>query len=368
MSCHALLQQEGQKEGGAGVTPARFFFRSLPFPFRAHLLPALAALCVFTTPPAHAHHGQEFLLLQDAVAPDPLEGILHGSYEWARIGSRNGYGLETGLFFGIAPRVALGASVEFSDGGDGWRYDSVAPFVHFQLTPSEWRVRVAVQAGYAFVEKDEPAAARRALSKATKDRKEGNDAAAAAGGATNPPTEIDPPEVGGDPDLGPDAPSPSPRPRAPRHAGHVAQPTPAAAASSSSSSDEGENADVADASTAPTSTYRGLFPEENHWFGRLIIEADLTARDKFIFNLIGVSPEHGKPAWGYAAGVQHRFSHAWAAGLEALGDFGQADEHEMVVGAYWSPLHHATFKLGAGFGFTDASPDFSVRVGLVWRF
>jgi hypothetical protein len=100
----------------------------------------------------------------------------------------------------------------------------------------------------------------------------------------------------------------------------------------------------------------------------MIVEADLTSKDKIIFNLIGLWPEGSKPAWGYACGVRHSFSHTWATGLEAIGDFGEANEHELVLGGYCSPNHHLALKIGAGLGLTSSSPDFSVRTGVVWRF
>lgn len=315
---------------------------------------------------AVAHHGQDFLLLQDAFVPEPWHGSMFGSYEWSRVSNRNGYGLETGLMLGVAPHVALGASVEFSDSGGGWHYDSVAPFLHINLIPPEWRVQVALQAGYAFVEEDEPAPALRRSSKRASSspaRKE----------STSEPTspELTDPVPPQDPgDYNPDDPgtyNPDAPRRTPRHAGHAPAPSSPSSSSSLDRSSDDREVDATATGTA-LSAYRGLYPSQNHWFGRLIIEADVTQQDKFLFNLLWVSPQHGPPAWGYAAGWQHRFSHEWAVGLEAIGDFGMEDEHEMVAGVYWSPWHHGTFKLGLGWGLTEESPDFSVRAGLVWRF
>jgi hypothetical protein len=106
----------------------------------------------------------------------------------------------------------------------------------------------------------------------------------------------------------------------------------------------------------------------NHAFARLIMEADLSAADKVLCNFIAVVPETGKPAWGYAAGYRHSFSHSFALGMEGIGDFSPDGMHELMGGAYWSPGHRTLIRAGVGFGLTRESPDFTLRAGLVWRF
>ena len=190
---------------------------------------------------------------------------------------------------------------------------------------------------------------------------------------------IDPDPVPCGPEFGPDAPpcpdpaattpgrklrhaiAPPPAP-APTPTSGKSQSTPKKSTSSSTSSSSSET-------TSTTDSYDGIHRHhENHAFARMIVEADLTSKDKIIFNLIGLWPEGSKPAWGYACGVRHSFSHMWATGLEAIGDFGEANEHELVLGGYCSPNHHLALKIGAGMGLTSSSPDFSVRTGVIWRF
>jgi hypothetical protein len=203
------------------------------------------------------------------------------------------------------------------------------------------------------------------------------------------PLPAAPPVVDPDPDpdppcgpaYGPDAP-PCPAPvapalapaRRPRHAGHTPDPSVPSPAptpqpdSSGPSTKTPAPSRVHHRADSPPA-YDGIHRHgEDHAFARVIIEADLTPADKVIFNLLALWPESGKPAWGYAAGYRHVFSHAFAAGVEAIGDFGDANEHELVLGGYVSPTHHLTFKLGAGMGLTATSPDFSLRTGVVWRF
>jgi hypothetical protein len=54
--------------------------------------------------------------------------------------------------------------------------------------------------------------------------------------------------------------------------------------------------------------------------------------------------------------------------MEGIGDFSPDGMHELMAGAYWSPGHRTLIRVGAGFGLTRESPDFTLRAGLVWRF
>ena len=107
---------------------------------------------------------------------------------------------------------------------------------------------------------------------------------------------------------------------------------------------------------------------ENFFTARLVLETSLSEVDTIVLNLINVTPENGNAVWGYATGYRHSFSHALSVGIEGMGDFGEANEHELILGAYFSPTHSFTFKLGVGHGLTSSSPDFSLRGGMLWRF
>lgn len=339
----------------------------------------LSAAIAGSFPCAQAHHGQEFLVVQDAAVPSLWTGVAFGSLEWSKDGDDNTFSTEPGVMVGIAPRVAIGGTVGFTDENGSWAFESVAPTMQIQLTPSDWRVRVSVVAGYHFAYSSTESTASPPATSTTS-------TAPTPTAAVQPPAptdngSIDPDPVPCGPEFGPDAP-PCPDPAATtpgrklRHAIHSppapappptsgkSQSTPKKSTSSSTSTSSSSSE-----TTSTTDSYDGIHRHhENHVFARMIVEADLTSKDKIIFNLIGLWPEGSKPAWGYACGVRHSFSHMWATGLEAIGDFGEANEHELVLGGYCSPNHHLALKIGAGMGLTSSSPDFSVRTGVVWRF
>lgn len=333
-------------------------------------------------PPAMAHHGQEFLVVQDSSVPSMWSGTVFGGLEWSRAGNDDEISVEPGFLLGVGPRFAVGSTMGFSGAPDDWGYESIAPFVQVDLTPPRWPVRVAVIAGHHFadgsrdetIEIDAPTVSTVATSSA----RPIPEVRVAPAPTPPPPPDPDPP-CG--PEFGPDAPpcpeptNPAPTPRRKlRHAGHVpgpvdAAPAPAPPTTSNSSSTTPAASPRPSKGSNPTPPYDGIHRHgEDHTFGRLVVEADLTPADKLIFNLIAIWPDDGKPAWGYAAGFRHSFSHALAAGVEAIGDFGDANEHELILGGYFSPNHQITFKWGAGLGLTDPSPDFSLRTGAVWRF
>jgi hypothetical protein len=343
----------------------------------------LSAAIVGSVPCAQAHHGQEFLVVQDAAVPSLWTGVAFGSLEWSKDGDDNTFSTEPGLMVGIAPRVAIGGTVGFTDESGSWAFESVAPTMQIQLTPSDWRVRVSVVAGYHFAY----SSADSVDSPPTRTSTASTAPPPTAPAAVQPPVptdngSIDPDPVPCGPEFGPDAPPcpdpatttpgrklrhampPPPAPAAPAPSSEKSQSTPKKSGSSSTSSSTSSSE-----TTSTTDSYDGIHRHhENHAFARMIVEADLTSKDKIIFNLIGLWPEGSKPAWGYACGVRHSFSHTWATGLEAIGDFGEANEHELVLGGYCSPNHHLALKIGAGMGLTSSSPDFSVRTGVVWRF
>ena len=316
-----------------------------------------------------AHHGQEFLVAQDASVPSLWSGTLFGNIEWSKDGSQDGWETESGFLVGVAPRIAAGAAVGFADGSGRWDYESVAPFVQIQLTPPQWHVRVAVIAGYHFadgsagvspssvLEITDAAAPRAATTTTTRTV------------TTTPEPEPETPVQCG-PDYGPDAPPcalDNDRP-SPRHVGHTPA-TSTTVVQTKTTTGKNGTTEVKRQKPTPAPAYDGIHRhDEDHFFSRLVIEADLTSSDKFIFNLIALCPENGKPAWGYAAGLRHAFNHDWAIGAEAIGDFGDANEHELVLGGYFSPIHTTAIKLGAGLGLTEASPDFSLRAGVILRF
>jgi hypothetical protein len=341
---------------------------------RAALLSAPLAL---TAPTASAHHGQEFLVVLDSSVPSMWTGTVFGGIEWSRDGRLDEFSTEPGFLLGLGSRLAAGATLGFSGTENDWGYESISPFLQVQITPPTWPVRIALMAGYHFADSgaEDPAiTTSRRIPRPPAPQKTTPRPPAPP---PDPPVDPDPP-CG--PEYGPDAPPcpettppPSATPgRKLRHAGHPAPSPPPAPAPPSPAAPAAPSAPPRPAPPPETATpepYDGIHRHgENHAFARLIIEADLTRSDKLIFNLIGLWPEEGHTAWGYAAGYQHRFSHTFATGLEAIGDFGDANEHELIAAGYFSPTHSISVKLGAGIGLTEASPDVSLRTGIVWRF
>ena len=241
--------------------------------------------------------------------PTPFHGVVTGGMGWASRTGADDFELETGAFTGLAPRLGFGANLKGGDHGHGWNVAAVAPHFQVQLTPpsASWPVRVALLAGYELA--------------VTKERVEHHGS------------------------HGSDV-----------HEDH---------------DDSGHDHGLSDAATADDlfHGHAGIHRHgENHFFGRLIIESDLTSADKVLVNVIAVVPERGSAAWGYAAGYRHAFHHALALGVEAIGDFGDGDEHEILAAAYVEPVDSWLLRLGAGFGLSDNAPDFSLRAGVVWRF
>lgn len=268
-----------------------------------HSLSSLAlaiALAACGAPHAHAHHGQDFILLEDWHLPAPGSGYLMTNLDWEKYSGRDEYALAPSLMLGIAPRMALSVDVDYREESDDWRYNSVLPAAHFQITgpDTELPFRVALNVGYQFVD--------------------------GAGAATDADSHGD--EHRGEHHDGPAVTSE-------RH--------------SHSSSVHNHDSDAL--------------------ISRLIVEGDF-GDTKAIFNLIALAGDGGGANWGYAAGVRHKVIDHVAVGIEALGDFESDGWHELVGGVYCEPVHSITLKLGAGFGLTEATPDFTLRTGFVWRF
>ncbi|MBX7207015.1 MAG: hypothetical protein K1X78_01780 [Verrucomicrobiaceae bacterium] len=278
----------------------------IAFSFTRHL--ALAALA-FTTISLHAHHGHDFILLEDWHLAAPGKGHLLTNFEWEHSGDGDEYGLAPSLMFGIAPRVALSLDVDFRDESDGWNYNAVMPAAHFQVTgpDSDLPFKVALSVGYQWA-----------------------DGAAGADGE-------EPADEHGDE----------------HHDDHADE-------HQGGHDHEHMGHDHSHASSVHNHDSDALM-------SRLIIERDFGAT-KAVFNLISVARSDGGASWGYAAGVRHKVREQLAFGIEALGDFESHGWHELVGGVYYEPVHSLTLKLGAGFGLTEETPDFTLRTGFVWRF
>lgn len=325
---------------------------------------------------AQAHHGLDFLLLQDTSIPSPLSGAFFNNAEWSRENIDDEYSTEPGLYLGVAPGIGLGVTSHFSDSGDGWAYAATTPYVVVNLLPPDIKgFRVALWAGYEFAAKeDAPHSSSTSPSSrsSTKQRKTAKTSSATVSsnsgkstGSSGSGKKITSPNgpsrhEGGtcNPNAGPDAP---PCPGTHNHS----------TAAPAATKDEPETEEAAPVPVADTSshTHQGIHRHgESGLHTRLIIEADLSSRNKLVANLINFTPEEGKGAWGYGIGMRHSFTHDLAMSLEAIGDFNADLEHQVVVAAHISPVHWLTFKVGVGVGITPEASDVAVHTGLVWRF
>ena len=275
----------------------------------------------------HAHHGRDFILIQDSAIPDPLSGVAIAGYEWTRDGDSNEFSTEPGFFIGINSALAFGLSASFSDGGEGWEYNGFTPQFIISLLPATGprRFRIGLWTGYEFAE-DLSGGASSSLH---------NHGGGGSGG-------------GGGPDGGPAPPSWPAFPDRKHHGGAVGGAGGAGGGSQGGIVRAGES---------------GLY-------NRLIFEGDVTAQTRAVLNLVSfVSGDGGKPGFGYAFGLRHEFSHDLSFGLETLGDFEERrSSHQVLATAMVGLPRHLSLRLGVGAGLTRSAPDFTLHTSFLWRF
>ena len=327
---------------------------------------------------AHAHHGLDFLLVQDAAPSVPWAGMVYANAEWSQTDSINVVETEAGLHLGITSWMSVGVSNAFEGEEDQWDWSNSAPYVSLSLFQSEaipW-LRVGLHAGYSFAEEAGPTTvtvmtpftvpassvtssdvvvATPVSSTSSSSKSKSKSASSTGAGKAIKHTS------GGGGGSGPDAPG-----------GGAAHDHPVAATSAGTAATQQEQTVTVLKPVevqVPPVRHRGIHRHgEEGLTARLIIEAALGHHDKLIFNLINFTPRYGYTGWGYAAGWRHEFNHDFATSVEAIGDYESTGYQQAVVAAHWSPWHSMTFKLGLGAGLSDETPDFSVVTGLVYRF
>lgn len=286
----------------------------------------LAGLCFWVSTPARAHHGRDFILVQDSAVPERFHGVAMAGYSWTRDGDKDTFSTEPGLYIGLASALAFGITAGFSDEAGDWAYTGVTPQFIFSLLPATGprNFRIGLWTGYEFAEDFSSSATVRTTG-----------------------------QPGGNPGSGPDArrgaAASSFPDRMPAHLGSHGP--------GQSSQDAGNG--------------RGIHRHgESGWYSRLIFEADVAEHTRMVLNLISfVSGEGGGPGFGYAAGLRHEVNHDLSFGMEAIGDFrSYGSSHEVLLTAMVGLPRHLALRLGVGGGLTQASPDFSMHAGLLWRF
>jgi len=320
-----------------------------------------------------AHHGLDFLLVQDAFVPSPGKGVLYGGFDWTQDNSSDSYYSEPGVMIGLLPGLAFGIGAETGDVGQGWQVYGLAPYLQMQLLPTEWsrRVRLALRVGYEFsvnpyayttvvpVTRTETLREVETVTVvAPTPAKKPNNAGSGGGGGKPQPCG---------PDAGPDDPchQQGQGGGGARHAGHG--PPPSARRTGGSARTQRTETRT---SERQITSYEEVeaYQRVEGFSARLMLEADLTGSDRIVFNLVHFNASQEKPAWGYALGLRHAFHHDFAVSLEALGNFNQENFHQGVVAAHYAPVHWGLVKLGVGVGLTRDTPDLSLIAGFVVRF
>lgn len=292
--------------------------------FRAFVIFTFLILVHLFSPAVCAHHGRDFILVQDSAIPSPFHGVAIGGYQWTRDGDNNAFSTEPGFFIGLTPALAFGLSADFSDDGDGWKYTGIMPqFVLSLLEPSGPRnVRIGLWAGYDFAE------------------------------AVSFSSSVQTVAQNGGSGSGPDA----------RRFSALAQQGPVVAHAGHGLSQGGQNK----AGHGHGINRHG----ESGLYTRLILEADVTEDIRAITNFISFVPDDGScPGFGYAAGLRHEVSHDLSFGVEALGEFlGYGSSHEVLLTTMIGLPKHLSLRFGIGGGLTNASSDFTLHTSFLWRF
>jgi hypothetical protein len=329
------------------------------------------AASLLLTGSALADHGREFLAVPDAHVGKAGGGSIAINGDWARQpGGEKEYGLESALFYTLRDRVALSASTAFSNARrrGGLDYSGVSPQIMLQLTPDRSPIRVSLMAGYQFAESASSAEpeAMAGSSRKTKTRYELKTETQTV--TTTTPGGHDHGSGPCGPEYGPDSPpcedvephTHTTTKSVTRRVKVNGKPAPAEGQSDGHSHSHAEEGGH---------SHGGVHQHGvSGWQARLIAEMDVAANTKAVANLVYFNPENAKPALGYAVGLRQALTANVAAGVEALGDIGDANSHQILLGAYVTPTHDLTLKLGAGWGLTKESPELQVRAGVVLRF
>jgi hypothetical protein len=258
--------------------------------------------------PLLADHGRDFILLQDATVPVLGDWITFTNFNFASQSEPDETGAEIGITTGILPRTSLTASFQYADlDGRGWAWSAAGPALQFDLTPAGSPVMMGVLVGRDF-----------AL-----DEGESHD-----------------------------------------HGSHEHS-EPMHGEEPHDHDDEHEH----DEAEAGGHEHPGIHQHGIDAFhARFVMEGTLPCGTRVVGNLIGLMPDDGDAALGYALGIRRQLSHQLGFGLEVTGDFSAHDYQEAAVGMYYSPIHPVTLKLGLGTGLNSSSPDLTVRTGAVWKF
>lgn len=264
-----------------------------------------------------AHHGRDFIFIQDSAIPAPFSGVALAGFEWSREGDKSEFTSEPGFYMGLTSALAFGLTAGFSDEGDGWNSTGLTPQFIVSVMPATGPLnfRMGLWTGFEFAN----------------DVNRTSDTVKKSGGRTS---EEDDPVI------------------LPLH---TVSPEPVSGGTG----------------VAHHDSRGGIHRHgESGWYSRLIMEADLLQHTRIVLNLVSfVSGNSGRPGFGYATGIRHEISHDFSLGLEAIGDFrSRGSSHQLLATTMIGLPGHLSLRLGFGGGLTQASPDFTLHSSLMWRF
>lgn len=338
----------------------------------------LCLWCVLAVPAARAHSGADFMAVDDFGVGHPGEGTVNSGYGVESYPGGDELSSELGFFVSPLHRVGIGVDARFTEDANGdWVYSSVSPRVQIQLTDphKDTLFKIGLSVGYQFAEdvsvqetvttfeeitvyKNVPKAATVAVV---------SPAAGSGGGTTDPPCN---PLFDLDCEPGPKLNGGN----STRHSGHTTTTT-STSGGGGNSGGGSEKVAVRERVKKRTTTTRGGGGHQgihNHdarqWMSRMVVETNI-GKTKVVGNLIAAFPEDDHAYWGYGVGLRRSvLIDELALGLEAIGDFLPGGEHELIASAHYNLTDKLTLRAGVGAGLNDKSPDYTMRVGMLWRF
>ncbi|MFC7336929.1 hypothetical protein ACFQY0_07050 [Haloferula chungangensis] len=282
---------------------------------------------------AHAHHGQDFFVNLDAQVPvlGSVSTFATASYVRTASGSEE-TSLEPGFLVGTGLGTSVGLSATWSnDDGVPFNYSGFTPLFQWSMAIPDSPLRIGFSASYHISDSSSQAS-----SSASGGHSHGSFATNSSSSSTGSSSVSFNPDA---PAFNPDAPP---------------------------SGGSGHDHSAHDHSHG---SHSGIHRHGEDFFAsRLIIEWQATESTRAVANLIVVSGGWSDIAFGYSLGLRHDFTEKWALGLESIGDLDSGGEHEIVAGAWFTPRHDLNFRLGAGTGIGQGSPELSLYSGLTWRF
>lgn len=119
----------------------------------------MLALCgIFASAPTWAHHGKDFLIVESYDIPRPGDVYALASASYEKDNSAEGWQLEPAVLIGAFPRLAAEVHAHFvkDDDTGSFRYEAIAPSIHFQLTDraSTSPIQVGLSAEYEIAADD----------------------------------------------------------------------------------------------------------------------------------------------------------------------------------------------------------------------